>query len=138
MEQQNLNVGHRERMREELITVGGEAMPDYKILEMLLFYGIPRKDTRTLAKTLLNTFGSISGVLEADVTDLKAVTGMTTNAACLIKLVLPLAKKYNDSKSSGAGYLRSFDEIGSFAVSQFFTVTGERAILICLARMGKV
>lgn len=138
MEQQNLNVGHRERMREELMTVGGEAMPDYKILEMLLFYGIPRKDTRTLAKTLLNTFGSLSGVLEADVTDLKAVTGMTTNAACLIKLVLPLAKKYSENKIEGAGHLRSFDEIGEFAVAQFYTVKGERAILICMDRMGKV
>lgn len=138
MEQQNLNEKHRERMREELMKVGGDTMPEYKILEMLLFYGIPRKDTRTIAKTLLNTFGSLSGVLDADITDLKSVKGMTANAACLIKLVLPLAKKYNESKIEGAGHLRSFDEIGRFAVSQFYTVTGERAILICMDRKGKV
>ena len=138
MEQQNLNLGHRERMRNEFAVSGGENMPDYKILEMLLFYGIPRKDTRKLAKTLLDTFGSISGVLEADVTDLKAVKGMTANAACLIKLVLPLAKKYSESKIGGAGHLRSFDEIGDFAASQFYTATGERAILICMDRKGKV
>ena len=138
MEQQNLNAGHRDRMREEFMKLRSDSMPDYKILEMLLFYGIPRKDTRTIAKTLLNTFGSISGVLEADVTDLKSVKGMTANAACLIKLVLPLAKKYNDSKSGGKGHLHSFEEIGEFAVAQFFTVTCERAILICMDRAGKV
>ncbi len=138
MEQQNLNLGHRNRMREELIKAGSDAMPDYKLLEMLLFYGIPRKDTRTLAKTLLNTFGSLSGVLDADITDLKAVKGMTANAACLIKLVLPIAKKYNESKRGVAGHLHSFEEIGEFAVAQFFTVKGERAILICMDRMGKV
>lgn len=138
MEQQNLNAGHRDRMREELMKVGGNTMPDYKILEMLLFYGIPRKDTRTIAKTLLNTFGSLSGVLDADITDLKSVKGMTANAACLIKLVLPIAKKYNESKSGVAGHLHSYEEIGEFAVAQFFTVSEERAILICMDRMGKV
>lgn len=138
MEKQNLNAGHRDRMREELMKAGPEALPDYKILEMLLFYGIPRKDTRLIAKTLLNTFGSISGVLEADVTDLKNVTGMTTNAACLIKLVLPLAKRYTDSKADKAGYLHSFEEIGEFVAAQFFTVSNERAILICMDRAGKV
>lgn len=138
MEQQNLNAGHRERMREEFMKVSPDALPDYKILEMLLFYGIPRKDTRILAKTLLSTFGSMSGVLEADVTDLKAVKGMTTNAACLIKLVLPLAKRYSESKKDRAGQLHSFEEIGNFVTAQFFGVSTERAILVCMDRIGKV
>lgn len=138
MEQQNLNAGHRDRMREEFMKAGPEALPDYKILEMLLFYGIPRKDTKALAKTLIDTFGSMSGVLEADVTDLKAVNGMTTNAACLIKLVLPLAKRYRASKTDKVGYLHSFEEIGKFVVEQFYTVSTERAILICMDRKGKI
>ena len=139
LEQQKANTGHRERMREEFIKVGFNELPDYKILEMLLFYGIPRKDTRVLAKTLLETFGSISGVLEADVEDLKNIKGMTTNAACLIKLILPLAKKYSGSKiGKKATHLHSYEEIGDFVVGEFFGESNEKAILVCLDRKGKV
>ena len=138
MEKQNLNAGHRGRLREEFIKSKEDALPDYKILEMLLFYGIPRKDTRLIAKTLLDTFGSIPGVLEADITDLKSVSGMTANAACLIKLILPLAKRYLESKNSDERTLHSFDEIGSFVVEQYFAAKGEKAILVCMNRVGKV
>lgn len=138
MEKQNFNLGHRERLRAEFIEAGEEALPDYKILEMLLFYGIPRKDTRQLAKALISRFGSLSGVLEADIDELKSENGMTINAACLIKLVLPMAKRYFSNKDDKGLVLRSFDDIGKFVVGKYFAEKGEKAILICMKRTGKV
>ena len=60
----DLHKEHRERMRKEFLEHGfADDVPKHKILEMLLFYSIPRKDTNEIAHLLLNEFGSISGVL---------------------------------------------------------------------------
>ncbi len=59
-------VGHRERLRERLLEAGPSALPDYELLEFLLFAGIPRKDTKPLAKELITRFGSFAAVLAAN------------------------------------------------------------------------
>jgi DNA repair protein RadC len=58
--------GHRERLRERLLEAGPAALPDYELLEFLLFAGIPRKDTKPLAKELIERFGSFAAVLAAN------------------------------------------------------------------------
>jgi DNA repair protein RadC len=58
--------GHRERLRERLLEAGPSALPDYELLEFLLFAGIPRKDTKPLAKELIARFGSFAAVLAAN------------------------------------------------------------------------
>ncbi|HEX3971767.1 MAG TPA: DNA repair protein RadC [Stellaceae bacterium] len=58
--------GHRERLRERLLEAGPAALPDYELLEFLLFAGIPRKDTKPLAKALIARFGSFAAVLSAN------------------------------------------------------------------------
>lgn len=58
--------GHRERLRERLLESGAETLPDYELLEFLLFAGIPRRDTKPLAKALIARFGGFAGVLAAD------------------------------------------------------------------------
>src|SRR5262249_41410909 len=59
-------LGHRERLRERLLEAGASALPDYELLEFLLFAGIPRKDTKSTAKGLIQRFGSFAAVLSAD------------------------------------------------------------------------
>lgn len=98
---ENLHKNHRKRMRQELIEQDfPDSMPDHKVLEALLFYGIPQKDTNKLAHELINTFGSLTAVFEADSDDLFQVNGMTERAVVLIKLVLPLFRRYNSQKNS--------------------------------------
>ncbi|MBE7210029.1 MAG: DNA repair protein RadC [Gluconacetobacter diazotrophicus] len=58
--------GHRARMRGRLLAHGAGALADYEVLEMLLFLGIPRRDTKPLAKDLINRFGSLQAVLSAE------------------------------------------------------------------------
>ncbi|HEX3973492.1 MAG TPA: UPF0758 domain-containing protein, partial [Stellaceae bacterium] len=58
--------GHRERLRERLLEAGPSTLPDYELLEFLLFAGIPRRDTKPLAKELIARFGGLAGVLAAN------------------------------------------------------------------------
>ena len=59
-------LGHRERLRERLLAAGADALPDYELLEFLLFAAQRRGDMKPLAKALLKRFGGLAGVLSAD------------------------------------------------------------------------
>ena len=78
-------LGHRERLRERLLTAGADALPDYELLEFLLFAARPRGDTKPLAKALIARFGSFAAVLGADKEALMDVAGMgEASAAALL------------------------------------------------------
>ena len=73
--------GHRQRMRERLLARGPGALADYEVLEMLLFLGIPRRDTKPLAKAAINRFGSLRAVLVAPETALRDMLGAASATA---------------------------------------------------------
>ena len=62
----NVHDGHRQRFKEQFLQSGLDGFNSHQLLEMLLYYSIPRKDTNPLAHRLMDTFGSLSGVLEAE------------------------------------------------------------------------
>jgi DNA repair protein RadC len=78
--------GHRGKMRARFM-ISGESLADYELLEMLLFLAIPRKDTRTMAKLLMEKFGSLSGVLNGDRDQLKTLDGIGDGVICTLQLV---------------------------------------------------
>lgn len=139
---ENSHTGHRKRLRQELTQQDfHESIPDYKILEALLFYGIPQKDTNQLAHLLINTFGSLGAVLEADAYDLFQVKGMTERAVTLIKMILPLSRRYHSEKYKVKHQFRSVEEIGDFLKAKHFgynkevfmvtTFTDEGCMIAC-------
>ncbi|MFN6953323.1 MAG: RadC family protein [Acetobacteraceae bacterium] len=79
--------GHRSRMREKLLTRGPDALADYELLEMLLYFAMPKGDTKPLAKALINRFGSFANVLAARQEDLLATRGLGPHSVSAIKLV---------------------------------------------------
>lgn len=90
---ENLHEGHREKMRDRFIRDKGfENFEDHQILELLLFYANVRGDTNPLAHKLLETFGSLKGVLEARPEQLMSVKGIGKQAATLISMVVPLTR----------------------------------------------
>lgn len=92
---------HRSRVRNEILTNGiGEGTPLHKIIEALLFYSIPRKDTNEIAHMLKDKYGNISAMLEADTMDLKSVEGVGDNTVALFRLILATAKLYLKEKST--------------------------------------
>ena len=78
--------GHRQRLRDRFKRGGGDALPDYELLELLLFYAIPRQDTKPLAKRLLDRFGGIGGVLAAPLPQLSEA-GCTENVTAFLKAI---------------------------------------------------
>jgi len=80
-------LGHRDRLRDRALAGGLSALPDYELLELLLFRAIPRGDVKPLAKGLLARFGSLAAVLGASADELKTVSGVGETAALELKLV---------------------------------------------------
>ena len=81
------HLGHRERLRERFSQGGADAMPDYELLELMLFRAIPRQDTKPIAKALIARFGSFGDVLAAPAARLKEVQGVGDKVAFELKLI---------------------------------------------------
>jgi DNA repair protein RadC len=79
--------GHRQRLRQRLLQGGIEAIKDYEALELLLAYAIPRKDTKPLAKALIEKFGSLRKVFEAEPEELLQVEGIGERTASFLKII---------------------------------------------------
>ena len=79
--------GHRQRLKDRFVAGGPEALPDYELLELVLFSAIPRRDTKPMAKRLLQRFGSFAEVINAPVERLKEVQGVGDAAVMQLKLV---------------------------------------------------
>ncbi len=87
-------LGHRQRLKEKYLTCGLEGFHDYEIMELLLTYGIPRKDVKEPAKELLKRFGGLKGILDAGIDELREVRGITAHTAVLVKLVKEISAAY--------------------------------------------
>ena len=92
-------IGHRERLRKRFLENGIKGLQDYEVLELLLSYGIAQKDTKPLAKALLQRFGDLPGVLDSEVHELKEVKGIGESTALLIKLTHSLMERYMRERS---------------------------------------
>lgn len=128
---ENIHKGHRQKVKERYLEVGLDSMPDHNVLEMLLFFAIPFKDTNETAHLLMEKFGSFSGVLKASVADLKNVKGMTENAACLISMLLPIYKRYTDDLVLKKPQLITTQDIVDFIKPKFIDCSNERAYVLC-------
>ena len=100
----------------------------------LLFYAIPRRDTNPIAHRLLDRFGSLSAVLEAEPALLTEVDGISEHSALLIKLVAALAYDYINSARSAAEQIRfaDLDELGKYVASQFIGLNRETVMAFSL------
>ena len=103
--------GHRSRMRERLLSRGPEALADYEILEMLLFLGIPRRDTKPLAKDLINRFGSLSAVLTAPPEALSRQGGLGDDAITVLRLPEAAAQRLASAEARSRPILNNWDRL---------------------------
>ncbi len=101
---EHLHGGHRQRVKQRYIEHGAESFAPHELVEMLLFFGIPQRDTNPLAHRLMNEFGSMRSLLQADRSMLLRVEGMTENAATLITLVGDL-RRFCDREELPVGSL---------------------------------
>ena len=127
----NIHKGHREKVKKRYYDAGLTSMPDHNILELLLFFGIPQKDTNPIAHELIETFGSFSGVLEASKTDLQSVKGMTENAACLLSLILPVYKRYVSDLHKKKRKFETPKEMADYLRPFYLDTANERIYVLC-------
>lgn len=132
----NLHEGHRERLRNRFIEEGGKSFAAHNLMELLLFYGIPRKDTNDIAHRLLDRFGDIKGIFSATVDDLCLVKGVTKNAAVLIRLCSEMCGRMYSGELSDIKRFRSFEEIGDYLIRLFYGLTEEYVYLMLLDSEG--
>lgn len=132
----NLHNGHRERVKDRFINDGLDNFAPHNILEILLFYSIPRKDTNEIAHNLIKRFGSLSNVLDADFDELIKVEKVTKNTAILIKLIPSISSKYLKEKASVDGVLNTVEKIGEFLKSLYIGKTTE--CVYCVAFDSKL
>jgi DNA repair protein RadC len=85
---------HRERVRNDFLLHGIEDYEPHRVLELLLFYAIPRKDTKQIAYRLMQEFATLKAVFDAPIDQLEKIEGISTNSAILIKMIPQLAKRY--------------------------------------------
>ena len=130
---------HRKRVRDKFLAGGfNDGTPDHEILEMVLFYSIPRRDTNELAHTLIDTFGSLSGVFKASADELMKVEGIGENSVALIKLIMEVARAYARDEKKKAAYFSSMDEIGTYLLGRYAGIKEEMFTLLSLNSAGKM
>ena len=128
----NIHRNHRQKVREKYYASGFRGMAPHNILEMLLFFGIPYKDTNPIAHELIDRFGSLSAVFEASRTDLVQIKGMTENAACLITMILPLYQKYSQELVKRRPKFKDVEEMASFLRTLYLDNNNiERVYVLC-------
>ncbi|GJD33672.1 RadC family protein [Methylobacterium aerolatum] len=111
-------LGHRDRLREKFAEIGGEGLPDYEVLELLLFRAIPRRDVKPLAKALIRRFGSLAEVLAAEPARLREIEGIGPGVVSDLKLVEVAGRRL------ARGDLRERDVIASWsALSDYLRAT---------------
>lgn len=131
----NVHAGHRNRLRKRFLEEGLDAFKPHEILELLLFYSIPRKNTNELAHELLRHFHhSLPAVLEASYEELLEVEGISHHSACLIKLMLPLFRQYGIYHAKESGHVfETPKQMTEFARALFVDCSYERMYCICLS-----
>lgn len=127
-----MHEGHRNRLRDRAISQGLDSLETHEILELFLYSYIPRKDTNSIAYELLNTFGSFSKVIDADVEELIKVSNMTTNAAVALHSIPHIIKRYIKDKNSPKKNLSTIVDAVEFMHAETKFLTKERLYILCL------
>lgn len=131
--EKELHEGHRRRMTDKYKTGGADICADHELLEMLLYYSIPRVNTNETAIRLLKTFGSMSAVLDASLRELTAVKGVGEKSARLIRLCGDIAARAEREGEKKRRRFADLDDIGEFLVAALDGLSRERVLVLLLS-----
>jgi DNA repair protein RadC len=127
--------GHRDRLRERFLAGGSDALPDYELLELLLFMAIPRRDTKQLAKDLLKEFGeSFADLIAASPERLRQIPGVTENGIVALKAVEAAAQRLARARVLGRPAISSWDALLDYCAARMARNTTEEFRVLFLDR----
>ena len=136
LDEKYLHEKHRERMRQKY-AAAKETLSDHEILEILLYHVIPRKNTNPIAHRLLRRFGSLRGVLEAEISELMQVEDVGETTAFFLKQLLYLWKRCERQQESGI-LLDSLSKIGDYFTVLFGGEKNESVYLLMLGNRAEL
>ncbi len=130
--------GHRNRVKERYLDEGLDGFQDHEIVEFLLFYCIPMKDTNELAHRMIKEFGNLHDLLEADPRDIARRCDISLNTAILVSLIAPLSRRYLKQKWGDRPVVNSSSKAGNYAMTLFAGRIYECFFVICLDSQNRV
>jgi DNA repair protein RadC len=105
---------HRKRLRDRFMAGGAEAVPDYELLELVLFRAIPRQDVKPLARRLLDVFGDFNTVVSAPPLRLAQIDGVGEAVICELKIIEAAAHRLSRARVMGRPVLSSWDALVTY------------------------
>lgn len=135
---ENIHEGHRKRMKERFMKSGLDDFAPHNVLELLLFYSIPRGDTNPIAHRLIDAFGSLSGVFDATPEELMKVSGVGESTAILISMLPQMARKYLEDKADAVNVVGGCGDIGAYLLPKFVGRTNEALMMVSIDNKNKV
>ncbi|MFA7636223.1 MAG: JAB domain-containing protein [Monoglobales bacterium] len=136
MPNENPENGHRQRVREKYQKLCSfESYAPYEVLEFLLFHAIPRRDTKTTAKNLISTFGSLEAVLRADIDLLKKQSGIGSNAAVFLHSLGQLMLYLPQQESK---VIKGSGDVGAYAVNLMKGKTVEEFFALAITPKNEI
>ncbi|MCS7278800.1 MAG: DNA repair protein RadC [Thermodesulfobacteriaceae bacterium] len=130
--------GHRERVKKRFLEEGPQSFTDEDLLELLLFFNLPFRDTRKLARELLQNFKSLDKVLDASFEELVKIKGLGSKAVLPLKVIHEVAKRYLKSKALQSEYLRSPQEVYQYLQYEMKNLSKEVFKVIFLDALSRV
>jgi len=131
-------LGHRDRLRQRFVASGSEAIPDYELLELLLFRILPRRDTKPVAKALIERFGSFSEVLAAPPHLLREIDGLGASAVTDLKVILAAAQRFARDEVVDRPLLASWSELIDYCRSQMAFADKEQFRILFLDKRNRL
>lgn len=135
-------LGHRSRVKERFLNTGFDGWQDYEILELVLFYVIPRKDTKQIAKDLIKKFGSLKELMNADHNELlkvlKDIDGVGPNTAFFFRFLKEISVKYSEFKIKDRQKVSSPQEVVEFLKNKIGTCKEEQMYTVFLNASNKI
>ncbi|MBQ9963930.1 MAG: RadC family protein [Clostridia bacterium] len=132
----NPHKGHRQRMKRQFRRVGIDQFEPHQVLELLLFYAVPQRDTNPLAHRLLDKFDDLPSVLDADYQSLCSVEGVSEHTATFLMLCGQLLTRYHKEKQEKKVF-SSMAEIAEHLAKRFVNVKTEQMVLLSLNNRRK-
>ena len=127
--------GHRGRLRAHFLKSGADALPDYELLELLLFQAVARRDTKPIAKRLLKHFGSFSEVISAEESALKEVDGIG-EAVVVLKTLQAAALRLSREEVLNQPVLSSWNKLIAYCRASMGFEKNERFRILFLNRQN--
>lgn len=124
--------GHRTRLRKRLLDGGAEAIADHEVIELLLMQAVPRRDMKPLARSLLQRFGSLAGVLQAEPRALAGHPGMGEATAAALRVVTVAATRLARQKVREAPVIGSWQALIDYLMIDMAHLTVERVRVLYL------